>query len=81
MIEEVYLWTFDVSFDCDPVAKQKLTKLYGSRRSGTIYLAAKNAGEAESIAQEMFTRNGYKVPKRINVYVSDHVKKMLRTIY
>lgn len=81
MIEETYLWTVDVSFDCDPTAKQKLSKLYGSRKSGTIYIAAKNEGEAKQIAEEMFTRNGYKAPKKIYVHLSDHVKKMLRVIY
>ena len=81
MIEEVYLWTMTVSFDCDPIAKQKLTDLYGSRKSGTIYLTARNAGEAKQIAEEMFIRNGYKPPTKINIYRSEHVKKMLRMVF
>lgn len=80
MIEEVYLWDIRLIGNQNPVGWSKLTKQYGSRRSKTAYVSAKNQDEAQHVAEELFTRNGYEVP---DLYVerSYHVKSMLRAIY
>jgi len=80
MIDTCNLYTVDL-YGAEPAVRRALEKQYGSRRSGTIYIVAKGQGEANEVAREMFTRNGFVPPARLKTGQSDHVKQALRKVY
>ncbi len=82
MIETTHVWEIaTVSFDVSPFTKSDLMKRYGSKNSGTIYIIANSEVEAEEVAKELFTRNGFVPPKHIRVAQTHLIKQALRMIY
>ncbi len=80
MIEVTHVFETDL-YGADPGVQQTLRKLYGSKRSGRIYIIATSQGEAKEIVSEMFTRNGYVPPKNLIVVPTHLVKKALRMVF
>lgn len=72
---------FELSkFDIPVDMRRNLTKKFGSKRSGTIYIVASNQAEAKEVAREMFKLAGYEPPRYIDVTQSWHIKDALRAI-
>lgn len=80
MIEVTHVWETDL-FGADPGIRRDLQKKYGSRRSGTVYIVAGSLGEAKTIVNELFIRNGHVPPERILVEPTHLVKQALRLVY
>lgn len=80
MIETCEVFTTDL-YGGDHAAVRELRKKYGSRRSGTIYIVARGFEEAEEVAREIFTSNGYTPPVELLVERTGQVNHALRMVF
>lgn len=81
MIQTTQIWELSLEAICSTL-RRTLSKKYGSKRSGTIYLVADGVGEATGIAKEFFEENGIVLPdSKIKVYQTHLVKQALKKIY
>ena len=81
MIETTKLWEVIFGIEVSPAIKRELSREYGSKRSGTIYLVANNMAEAKEIVKELFTRNGFTPPANPYIVPTHLVKKALRMVF
>ena len=80
MIQTTQIWELSLHL-VDPGNRSKLSKKYGSKRSGTIYIVANGVGEAQGIAKELFESNGITPPNTIHVVRTHLVRQALQMIY
>jgi len=80
IIQSTRVWELSLA-TVDPSVRRTLSKAYGSKRSGTIYLVADSEGEAIEVAREMFRMSGYKAPDPIYVAPTHLIPKALRAVY
>jgi len=74
MMQATRMWEFSP-------AESVLRKQFGSKRGGTVWIAADGRGEAEQIVRDMYTQAGLTPPSRIHVGESQLVKQALRAVY
>ena len=79
MIETTHVWEIS-PYDLNVDVRRTLSKKYGSKRSGTIYIIASCMAEAKEVAYEMFKMAGFQPPKNILIEPTHLVKNALRLI-